>query len=262
MANKEVKTLTVDNVTYDIKDAQARNALAGKQDKLPSGTTGYFLKKTATGVEWAEGAAPGDNATIKVDATTNKLYAVAVKDSRDTTNATNIKSWTGTKEQYDAIATKDNDTIYYVSDDTTKSQFITNLDLLAMLNTLYPAGSIYIGTQTSCPLATLISGSSWELVESGRALWTGNGSNGNNKIAAGLPNITGAWNDIIAFYNTHTASGAVQGTGVNDGAEAGVRGASKQAGYTFDASRSSSIYGNSTTVQPPAYVVNVWRRIA
>lgn len=59
MANKEVKTLTVDNVTYDIKDAQARADIANKQDKLPSGTTGYFLKKTATGVEWAEGAAPG-----------------------------------------------------------------------------------------------------------------------------------------------------------------------------------------------------------
>ena len=31
---------------------------------------------------------------------------------------------------------------------------------------------------------------------------------------------------------------------------------------TLDASVSSAIYGNSTTVQPPAYVVNVWRRTA
>ena len=30
----------------------------------------------------------------------------------------------------------------------------------------------------------------------------------------------------------------------------------------FDASRSSSIYGNSTTVQPPAYVVYMWKRTA
>ena len=29
---------------------------------------------------------------------------------------------------------------------------------------------------------------------------------------------------------------------------------------SLDASRSSSIYGRSSTVQPPAYVINVWKR--
>ena len=33
---------------------QFQNALSGKQDVLPAGTTGYFLKKTASGVEWAQ----------------------------------------------------------------------------------------------------------------------------------------------------------------------------------------------------------------
>ena len=33
-----------------------------------------------------------------------------------------------------------------------------------LLSTLYPVGSIYIGTQNSCPLATLIAGSQWERV--------------------------------------------------------------------------------------------------
>lgn len=261
MANKEVKTLTVDDVTYDIKDEKARNALAGKQDTLPSGATGYFLKKTDTGVEWAEGAAPGDDATIKVDTTTNKLYAVAVKDSRDTTNATNVKSWTGTKDQYDAIETKDDNTIYYVSDDTTKSQFVTNLDLLAMLNTLYPAGSIYIGTQTSCPLATLIRGSSWELIEAGRALWTSNGSNANSKIAAGLPNIKSADGQAVTFSDDTPASSVPPFVYLGpSGSTTGGSGREKLFG--FDASTVNSIYGNSTTVQPPAYVVNVWRRTA
>lgn len=31
---------------------------------------------------------------------------------------------------------------------------------------------------------------------------------------------------------------------------------------TFDASHFNSIYGNSTTVQPPALCVNIWKRIA
>lgn len=33
-----------------------------------------------------------------------------------------------------------------------------------LLSTLYPIGSIYIGTQNSCPLATLIAGSQWQRV--------------------------------------------------------------------------------------------------
>ena len=33
-------------------------------------------------------------------------------------------------------------------------------------------------------------------------------------------------------------------------------------GVNINASRSSSLYGASSTVQPPAYVVNVWRRTA
>ena len=31
---------------------------------------------------------------------------------------------------------------------------------------------------------------------------------------------------------------------------------------TFDASRYSSIYGSSNTVQPPAYMVKAWRRVS
>ena len=30
----------------------------------------------------------------------------------------------------------------------------------------------------------------------------------------------------------------------------------------FDASKSNPIYGNSDTVQPPARIVNVWKRIS
>jgi len=30
----------------------------------------------------------------------------------------------------------------------------------------------------------------------------------------------------------------------------------------FDASRSNSIYGRSSTVQPAAYYVHIWRRVA
>ena len=130
-------------------------------------------------------------------------------------------------------------------------------DISTMLTTLYPVGSIYIGTQTTCPLATLISGSTWELVAQNRALWGGDGTNANTTIAAGLPNITGATsfkastgNPTGALYQISTGGVSTQTQGTS----------TERVG--FDASRSNSIYGNSDTVQPPAYVVNIWRRTA
>lgn len=126
-----------------------------------------------------------------------------------------------------------------------------------ILTTLYPVGSIYIGTQSTCPLASLISGSQWTLVAQDRALWGGNGSNANTTIAAGLPNITGATsfkastgNPTGALYQISTGGVSTQTQGTS----------TERVG--FDASRSNSIYGNSNTVQPPAYRVNIWRRTA
>lgn len=76
----------------------------------------------------------------------------------------------------------------------------------------------------------------------------------NKTIAAGLPNITGyiSGDDYKmaqiggAFYFSGTASGTHQET--VSGSFNIVR---------FDASRSSTIYGKSTTVQPPAKTVQV-----
>jgi len=133
-------------------------------------------------------------------------------------------------------------------------------DISTMLTTLYPVGSIYIGTQATCPLATLISGSTWELVAQNRALWGGDGTNGNTTIAAGLPNITGSTSGI-RWNDGSSASGAFNLT-TSGGGTGFISGSNGPRGFDFDASRSSSIYGSSNTVQPPAYVVNIWRRTA
>ena len=128
-----------------------------------------------------------------------------------------------------------------------------------ILAALYPVGSIYIGTQTTCPLASLISGSQWTLVAQDRALWGGNGSNANTTIAAGLPNITGELHSETWFSSL---SGVFTSSGVTQGDGGQLRSGNTPDSLRFDASLSNSIYGNSNTVQPPAYVVNVWRRTA
>ena len=134
-----------------------------------------------------------------------------------------------------------------------------------LLSDLYPIGSLYIGTQTTCPLSTLIPGSTWTLVTQDKALWTGDGTNANTTIAAGLPNVTGSFimgssSSIIAayygngpFYKNNSTTFYTNALGSQITTEDTMR---------FDLSRVNSIYGSSSTVQPPAYRVNVWRRTA
>ena len=158
------------------------------------------------------------------------------------------------------------------SDNSTKSAttaFVYN-KILSVLSSIYPVGSLYIGTQTTCPMASLISGSTWTLVSSGKALWTGTGSNANTTIGAGLPNITGTFgaadglSSTVREVNFNTASGAfsLNKSTNNFGTWDSSRSVNGGKTVSLDASKSSSIYGNSSTVQPPAYIVNVWRRTA
>lgn len=126
---------------------------------------------------------------------------------------------------------------------------------LATLKAMYPVGSIYIGTMETCPLASLFG--SWSKVSEGRVLWGSDSDHAaGNTIAAGLPNITAS-----SFYfegGTVGNHGAIRTPKTGNGSDgsSGVYSDSLQ----FNASWSNSIYGNSETVQPPAYVVNIWRR--
>lgn len=133
-----------------------------------------------------------------------------------------------------------------------------------VLGTIYPVGSVYIGTQNTCPMASLISGSTWTLVSSGKALWTGTGSNGNSTIAAGLPNIKGEMSAqcMMNYFGKYESGALYQGSSASGIQTAG--GTDGNCPYTvaLDASKYNNIYGKSNTVQPPAYVVNVWRRTA
>ena len=90
------------------------------------------------------------------------------------------------------------------------------------------------------------------------------GANGNlnSTLAAGLPNITGSLGYIYTYRDTTMATGCVSKT-QSDGDKSGPhylsnRNDGTRISYSVDASQSSSIYGNSTTVQPPALCVNVF----
>lgn len=71
---------------------------------------------------------------------------------------------------------------------------------------------------------------------------------------AGLPNITGYFPADTRDYAASNYGGAFTQTYLNRQSD-GHDGNSKTYKYTLDASRSSAIYGTSTTVQPPAMTV-------
>ena len=82
---------------------------------------------------------------------------------------------------------------------------------------------------------------------------------GNQTIEAGLPNITGSIMKINAYG--HINSGALYQHSpdilrVGQGGGAGLDATT----MFFDASRSNTIYGNSSTVQPPAVTVRYYIR--
>ena len=78
-------------------------------------------------------------------------------------------------------------------------------------------------------------------------------------IAAGLPNITGTLQPIATDRGVtgfEAKSGAFTNSTNTSQSGAVTADSSYRATINFDASKSNSIYGNSTTVQPPAVCVN------
>lgn len=148
---------------------------------------------------------------------------------------------------------------------------ITNIDDIVkqikplVLDSVHPIGSIFITMDNANPKDILGVGT-WERIANGRTLWGGDGSNTGTELTAGLPIFEGK-----AEFVTHKdclASGGclkIAPTGKNP-----YRGTSSGSNFgdrdiveiTLNASDSNPIYGNSETVQPPAIVVNMWRRIA
>ena len=135
------------------------------------------------------------------------------------------------------------------------------------LTKLYPVGSIYLSVNDTDP-GTFIGGT-WELVGSGKTLWGADASHAaGTTIDAGLPNMTGWLQFSAGGYGADNSKlgGAFYADGYYADGTNGYAGGSGNGtlyqGLHIDASRSNAIYGNSSTVQPPAYVVYIWKRTA
>ena len=124
---------------------------------------------------------------------------------------------------------------------------------------IFPVGSYWITEGSQNP--GNIFGGTWKKKGQGRCLWGADASHSaGSEIEPGLPNITGTVHGIEAQGYEQEWTGAFYNTG-----RMGL--GSNDSDYDnlitgFDASRSNALYGKSSTVQPPALVVNIWVRVA
>ena len=124
----------------------------------------------------------------------------------------------------------------------------------------YPVGSIYQSTDPTSPAALF--GGSWEVIASERVLMGASSTHAaGTTVKSGLPNITGTLSDVMgSFYAYPSGSGAFSVKGIGRSLENGSSG--NYGNISFDASKSNAIYGRSSTVQPAAYYVHIWHRVA
>lgn len=180
-----------------------------------------------------------------------------------------------------------------------KNKLIYSLTAESILSMVYPVGSVYISVNDVSPEKFL--GGTWVKISQGRVLQGVSGTQtAGTEVSAGLPNINVTWNgghthtrgsmnitgDVImhgmghctavnggtgAFYVSGTESayqapecwgGAFSADHIQFSADRTWTGSTSSDGAHSHDAYITGITGNSTTVQPPALLVNIWKRTA
>ena len=143
--------------------------------------------------------------------------------------------------------------------------FYTRAEVDALLKSVdpFPVGSIYQSTDPTSPAALF--GGSWEEIAQNRVLMGASSAHAaGTTVKAGLPNLKGSFSGVASTAYPNLSNSGALSMNTNNGGLAGYEGGSYGSNCTvsFDASKSNAIYGRSTTVQPAAYYVHIWHRVA
>ena len=143
--------------------------------------------------------------------------------------------------------------------------FYTRAEVDALLKNLnvcpFEVGDILQTTSSVSPAARF--GGTWEQIASERVLMGASSTHAAGTTAeAGLPNITGKVPTTTYGTRYNETSGAFSlGSKITSNGENSSQSFNSYYAF-FDASGSNAIYGRSSTVQPAAYYVHIWRRTA
>lgn len=131
------------------------------------------------------------------------------------------------------------------------------------VDTVFPVGSIYLSRNNTSPAELF--GGTWVKIASDRVLMGASSRHAaGTTVEAGLPNITatgGFYENLSIGDLKDRLTGAFYANANNQTHKGSSGTDSDNPTLDFDASRSNPIYGRSSTVQPPAYYVNIWERV-
>lgn len=232
-----------------------------------SATTKYTRRPLAALWDWIK--AKTDTLYAAVGHTHN--YAGSPEPGGDAIRALAVKDYAGSQTieigyASAGLTTSNLTHIAGYTDNGTKIKDVSKDVLKSWLGVTnpYPVGSIYMSTSSTSPAS--IFGGSWQSIASERVLMGVSSSHGaDSTVDAGLPNISsgsdaaldiqGSWGDPAC-----RAPFAQTWKGNSELSSSTWSSTPKVISARFDASLCNSIYGRSSTVQPAAYYVYMWRR--
>lgn len=147
----------------------------------------------------------------------------------------------------------------------TKSSLVGAINEL--FDIIYPVGSIFLSASSTINPQTLFGGT-WEKISSGKCLWGSDETHSaGNTIEAGLPfpsikssgSHTHYWNGYYGLGTTNDKYCRSRYQLSGDPTEAMTR---NDGAHTHTFNEDSIYKSTNTTVQPPAFVVDIWKRTA
>lgn len=245
----------------------AEEVIARQQEAVQSAQTATAQAKNAT--------EQANTATSKASAAASSATAAANSQtaSGQSAAAANASAEAAAKSAKDAAAAANTDTTLSISgapaDAKTVGDRLTEVyskeevdTLLKNLNVCpFEIGDFIHTTSSVSPAARW--GGTWEQIAQDRVLMGASDSHAAGTTAkAGLPNITGKVPTTTCGSRYNETSGAF-----SLGSKLTSNGCNSNSYFNsyyafFDASGSNAIYGRSSTVQPAAYYVHIWRRTA
>lgn len=153
------------------------------------------------------------------------------------------------------------------SEENAKKWDLTQLP--SVIDMFYPVGTVYISadkTKTKADFPFMRYGT-WEEIPADLCLQTGAVSEAGTQRSAGLPDINGTMTSIMWTGNAnnngvYTFKRAFPDRALEQRGSSSTAPRFDDTFVYFKASTSNFIYGNSNTVQPPAYMVRAWVRTA
>ena len=204
-------------------------------------------------------------------ASANSASASASSASNAATSASNAKT-SETKAASSAAAAAQSEENSKTWDPT--SYYSKSEIPVVMLDLFYPVGTVYISADKSKTKADFpfMEYGTWTEIPANLCLQTGSASEAGTQRSAGLPNITGKANvrsgensdaNILAAQSIGAIACSNQDSSFTWYSHISLEGGqNKLDTLSFNASDSNPIYGKSSTVQPPAYMVRAWVRTA